>query len=63
MNLDYERLRDDLINYFGTATSFFNAAFATLNEVMIASNEQLVLIALNNGFDLNDYKVVTYERK
>lgn len=54
--LDYEKLRDDLIDYYGTAYyNGFPMAIIELNEVSNANNDQLVKIALNNGFNLNDY--------
>ena len=56
-NIDYKKLKDDLINYFGTAMSFHPMAIMELNKVENASHEQLIQIALNNGFDLSDYVV------
>lgn len=56
-NYDYERLRNDLINYFGTATSFSPVAFMDVIKVEHASNNELISIAYSNNFDLNDYKV------
>ena len=56
MCYDFERLRDDLMDYFGTATfSGFPMAMVDLSHVERASNEQLLHIAMKNGFDLNEY--------
>lgn len=59
-NIDYEKLREDLINYFGSATSFYSVAYMDVIKVQNASNEELIYIALQNNFDLEDYK--TYSR-
>ena len=53
--IDYERLRSDLISFFGSATPVFQLAYADVIRVERASNEELVEIALSNGFDLEDY--------
>lgn len=57
-NFDYERLRCDLIDYFGTAmvnVSFM--AISDLTRVERASNEELIKIAMDCGVDLNKYLV------
>ena len=56
--IDYERLRSDLISFFGSATPVFQLAYADVIRVERASDEELVEIALSNGFDLEDY--ITY---
>ena len=54
--IDIEKLRKDLINYFGTAMiSPFPAAIMNLTKVEKASAEELINIALKNGFDLEKY--------
>ena len=55
MNIDIEKLRKDLIDYFGTAMMRFPMAIAELTEVKTASSERLVEIAEKNGFDLSEY--------
>ena len=53
---DVDRLREDLEDYFGTA--MFNGnpqAMIELEEVKSASTQELILIALNYGFNINDY--------
>ena len=56
MEYDYVSLRDDLLDYFGTATfSSFPMSMVDLSHVDRASNEQLLHIAMQNGFDLNKY--------
>lgn len=59
MNIDYEKLRRDLINYFGTAMSYNPMAVVELSNVENASNSKLVEIALKNGFDLDEYEQKT----
>ena len=58
--IDYEKLRNDLIDYFGTAMTFNPMAMVDLLRVQNASDEELVDIALKNNFDLNRYKNKTY---
>ena len=56
MNIDFEKLRSDLINYFGTAMmSGFGLAVMDLTRVERATDEELIEIALECGFDLNNY--------
>ena len=57
MEIDIERLRNDLINYFGTATNFFKVAYMDLFEVQNASDELLIKIAIENNFNLNNYQI------
>ena len=57
-NIDINKLRDDLINYFGTA--MFNAsplAIIELSKVEKANDKQLIEIAIKNNFDLKDYEI------
>ena len=55
-NIDYEGLREDLINYFGTAMiTGIPMATADLIEVEQANNDQLIKIAKRNGIDLQKY--------
>lgn len=55
MNINIEKLRRALTDYFGTAMMRFPAAFAELSEVKASSPERLVEIAEENGFDLSEY--------
>lgn len=55
--IDYKRLREDLINYFGTAIYYNRMAIMELEEVKQASDEELVKIAYKNGFDIERYRV------
>ena len=57
MNFDFEKLRRNLIDYFGTAMSFHPMALMNISKIERATNEQLIEIALNNGFNLDDYLV------
>ena len=60
MNIDMVKLRSDLIDYFGTAmASGFGMAVMDLSRVERASDEELINIALDCGFDLNDYVVLS----
>lgn len=53
--MDYERLREDLMDYFGTAMMVYPVAVVELSMVENASEEKLEQIAIQNGFNLEDY--------
>lgn len=53
--IDYERLRNDLIDYFGTAMTYYPVAVIELSEVERATDSKLEQIAIQNGFNLNNY--------
>ena len=60
MDIDYEKLRKDLIDYFGSAMfSGFPMAVVDLSNVEIASHDELIQIAKKNGFDLTKYQINT----
>lgn len=55
--IDGDKLKKDLVDYFGTA--MFNAsplAMFELEKVQRASGNELIEIALENGFDLSKYE-------
>lgn len=55
--MDYESLREDLKNYFGTAIYCGNPmAIIELSKVENASCDELILIAIEKGFDIENYK-------
>ncbi len=56
MNINVEKLRKDLIDYFGTAMSFMPIAMMELSKVEKASRNELIKIAKENGFDLSKYE-------
>ncbi len=56
-SIDIESLRADLIQYFGTASYYNKMAMMDLIKVETASDEEVVLIAIQNGFDLSKYEV------
>jgi len=56
MDIDYDRLRSDLIDYYGTAMAYNPMAVIELSDVENASYEELIRIAIKNGFDLSDYE-------
>lgn len=55
--IDVEKLREDLISYFGTAMYYNPAAMFDLEKVRKADEEELIKIALNKKFDLERYRV------
>ena len=56
IEIDYERLRNDLISYYGTAMSYNPMAVIELSKIENASNSNLVQIAIKNGFNIYDYE-------
>ena len=60
--LDIERLRRDLIDYFGTAmTNGLGMAEIDISDIQDASPEELIRIARKCGFNIYDY-IEDYER-
>lgn len=53
--IDINKLREDLINYFGTAIGMFPMAIMDLNEVYNATDEEVISIAMRNNFNLENY--------
>ena len=53
--IDVEKLRKDLIDYFGTAMSFMPIAMMEISRVEKATKEELIKIAKENGVDLSKY--------
>lgn len=62
VEIDIEKLRSDLMDYFGTAMGFFPVATMDLVKVQNASPEELINIALKNNFDLTKYIVNGYSK-
>ena len=64
MEIDYEKLRSDLIDYFGTAMfSGLPMAIVDLNKVETASFNELIEIAITNNWDLTKYQINEEEEK
>lgn len=53
--IDFEELRNDLINYFGSATAYSEMAYMDVINIENASNDELLIIARKNGFNILDY--------
>ena len=62
MIIDVDALRDDLIDYFGTASMYNNVAMADLVIVQSASDNEIVNIAIRNGFNIYDYEIKNRSR-
>ena len=56
-NIDIEKLRNDLINYFGTASFYNPTAMMDLIKIEKASDEEVINIAIQNNFDLSRYEI------
>ena len=60
MSYDYKDLKNSLADYFGTAMHAGNpAAMMDLIHVQQATDEEMLLIAQQNGFDLSEYATDT----
>ena len=62
--INISKLREDLLDYYGTA--MFNAsplAIIELVKIEKASDDELIEIAIDNNFDLNEYKYYQYRNK
>lgn len=57
IDIDIERLREDLIDYFGTAMFCNPNAMMDLEKVKKASEEELIRIAKDNKFELDKYRI------
>ncbi len=56
MEIDVQRLRKDLEDYFMSAMFLVSgAAMMDVIDVQNATDEEVINIALNNGFDLSLY--------
>lgn len=62
ITIDVDSLRSDLIDYFGTAREYNPAATIDLINAEHASDEEIVRIAINNGFNLYDYEIKNKSR-
>ena len=63
MEIDIERLKEDLMNYFGSATEVFPIAIMDLGKVEKATPLELIEIARENKFDLNNYVISSYKKE
>lgn len=62
MEIDFERLRSDLIDYFGTGMiSGIGALTINISVIERASHDKLIEIAINNNFNLENY-IKGYEK-
>ena len=57
MNIDFDKLREDLIDYYGTAIGISPIAVMNVVEVETASDKELIRLATQNGFNLSDYEL------
>lgn len=54
-DIDINRLRNDLIDYYGTAIAYSPQAIIDLSNIENSSPYELVMIAINNNFNLENY--------
>lgn len=56
MNINIEQLRQDLLDYYGTAmNNGFPMAIIELSKIEKASAEELIEIAQQNGINIENY--------
>lgn len=55
-NIDIEKLRNYLINYYGTATNIYPIAMSKVIEIEQASKEKILKLALKDNINLDDFK-------
>jgi hypothetical protein len=57
-DIDYEELRSDLLNYYGTfMVNIAPAAVFELSRIERANYQELLMIARENNFDVDNYKL------
>ena len=61
--IDIEKLRKDLINEFGTASSFSPNAMMDVINIENASADELLNKINETNLDINDYIIDDYERR
>ena len=54
---DFERLRIDLLRFFGESMMYNQMAMLNIVDVENADNEKLLHLAQSNGFNLEEYRV------
>ncbi len=61
--INIEKLRKDLLDYFGTAM-FQSSPLAVMNltKIETASDEEIIKIAIDNNIDLNRY-IINQKRR
>ena len=55
MNIDYSKLKSDLVDYLGTSINYNPVVVMEIEDVQKASNEELLNFALRYNFDLSNY--------
>lgn len=62
-NIDIERLKEEIIDYYGTAmNNGFNMAIVDIEKVERASDEEIIKIARKIGINIEKYKTYDFER-
>ena len=56
MEIDYNKLRSDLIDYLGTAINCYPMVIVEIEEVQKASDYELEKYEKRYNFDLNNYQ-------
>lgn len=63
MQINIEKLRSDLMDYYGTAASSgFSVAMMDVFKVEDASKEELIKLAKRAGLNLREYEGDEFER-
>lgn len=57
MNIDINKLKEDLIDYFKTAINPFDVDLNGIEEISTLSSDKLIELAKSNGFNIELYKI------
>lgn len=58
-NIDYKKLREDLLEFYRTTMGplFPGPSMFMIEEIENAADVELIKIAKNNGFSIDDYRI------
>lgn len=57
MNYNFDKFREDLVDYIGTAGQYIPMAMSEMASVEYASENELLKAARRNGFDIEEYEI------
>ncbi len=54
-NIDYNKLRRDLIDYYGTGSMYHPEMIILLTKLENCSNQELIAFAISNNINIENY--------
>ncbi len=60
---DLKRLKDDMIDYFNSAINPFDVDLKGIEDIDKLSNDKLIALAKENGFNLKYYEIKEIEKE